>query len=237
MRMQPLGSTVLAIIMLVGACGGTKPAPTIGNEAAAADTQPTTIAVALVYSAFELYIGNDKENPDIPEDDPSRAPGMLIALRDAIDAVNWGGLGPEGSRGVVITYADRAQIRVPLSPLSEIRGSMLGTQKDYYGTTGLELVAGVQLAMVELKKASVSRRAIIIVGDGNDTNNEAARANLEVLKREAMADGIEVYAIIWKSSYSNEENVVSVLDPDVMTVNQASGIGPALEAITQKLRR
>ena len=56
--------------------------------------------------------------------------------------------GPPGSVGIVITYADSATVRIPMGPLDRITGSALGTQKDYFGTQGVELVKGVDLAPV-----------------------------------------------------------------------------------------
>lgn len=229
-------SVVFAVLMFVTACGGAKATPTTGNEAPPGDTQPT-IAIALVYNAWEAWIGNDKEIPELAADDPSRYPGILIALRDAIDQVDFGQLGPTGSTGMVITYADAATIRVPMGPLAEIRGATLGTQKDYFNTTGRDLVAGVKLALAEVNKAPAGRRAIIIVGDGSDTNEEAARTELAALKQQASADGIAVYAIIYKGALSTPDDVISVLAADVTTVDEAVAVGPALDAIAAKLRR
>src|SRR5689334_7400200 len=41
------------------------------------------VAVAIVMNGWEMWIGNDKEVPQIREDDPSRYPGVLVELRNA----------------------------------------------------------------------------------------------------------------------------------------------------------
>ena len=105
-----------------------------------------TLAVAIVMNGWELWIGNDKE-AGLAEDDPTRRQGVLIELRAALDKLSFKDAGPPGSLGMVITYGDRAVARVPMGPLQNINGSALGTQKDYLGTTGVELVKGIEMAL------------------------------------------------------------------------------------------
>ena len=64
------------------------------------------------------------------------------------------------------------------SPLGSLSGSALGTQKDYKDTKGYELVKGVELALAELRKVQNPRKVLIVITDGNDTNNDAAKGQL-----------------------------------------------------------
>src|ERR1043165_1496946 len=130
------------------------------------------LAIAIVMNGWEIWIGNDDV---LPEGDPSRFPGVLKALEAAPDKVSFKDAGPSGSLGVVITYADSATIRIPMGPLDRITGSALGTQKEYYGTQGVEVVKGVDLALSELHKVQVSRKALVVICDGIDKNMEAAK--------------------------------------------------------------
>ncbi len=59
---------------------------------------------------------------------------------------------------MVITYATKAEIKLPMGPLDRLSGAALGTQKDYMSTTGLELVKGIEPALAELKKVSNPRQ-------------------------------------------------------------------------------
>lgn len=194
-----------------------------------------TISIAIVMNGWELWVGNDQEVPELKLDDPSRFPGALIALRAALDTNKIGSWGPAGSQGMVITFGDKPVVRVPMGPLDNVSGSSLGTQKDYFGTTGVELVSALRLAVAELEKTSTTRRALIVICDGNDTNNEAARSQLEALKKQAAQDGILTFGIIFKATLSGEENVLRMMIPDYKQIVDAKELDAAVAAIAAKL--
>ena len=100
------------------------------------------------------------------KDDLALEKGVLNALRAGLDKIDYKALAPPGSLGMVITFADRAQIRVPMGPLDKLRGAALGTQKDYADTRGVELVKGIELALAELRKVKNPVKALI---DGQPT--------------------------------------------------------------------
>ena len=103
-----------------------------------------TIAVAFVFNGQEVWIGND----DIePEESPARFLGILKNLKAALQTVPFATAGPPGSKGVLIVYGDKAEVRVPMGPLSAINSEALGTQKDYYRKTGTAMVEGINLAL------------------------------------------------------------------------------------------
>ncbi len=193
------------------------------------------VAIAIVMNGWEMWIGNDKEVPEIREDDPSRYPGVLIELRTALDRLKFQESGPPGSLGMIITYGDRPVIRVPMGPLGEINGSKLGSQKDYFGTTGVELVSAIRLAMAELKKVQVSRRVLIVVCDGNDTNNEAAKAQLLELKKQAQQDQVQTFAIVYKAKLSGDSNIIPIMIPQTAVVTTAENIAAAIANILSRM--
>jgi hypothetical protein len=190
------------------------------------------LAVAIVLNGWEIWIGNDDM---VAEDDPSRYPGVLKALEAALDKVDFKSAGPAGSVGTVITYADKATVRIPMGPLEKITGAQLGTQKDYLGTKGVELVKGVELALSELHKVQASRKALIVVCDGNDTNPEAAKSQLVSDKAQAKADGIQTFAIIYKGALSGDGNVISAMIPATQFVNSADNIATAIQQILTRM--
>ncbi|HET9622640.1 MAG TPA: FHA domain-containing protein [Kofleriaceae bacterium] len=190
------------------------------------------LAVAIVMNGWEIWIGNDKI---LPEDDPSRYPGVLESLEQALDKVDFKSAGPPGSLGTVITYADKAVVRIPMGPLDKITGQQLGTQKDYYGTKGVELVKGVDLALSELHKVQAARKVLIVVCDGMDTNMEAAKGQLLQLKQQAKTDQIQTFAIIYKSGMSGDGNVISTMIPSTSAVNSADNIATSIAGILARM--
>jgi len=198
-----------------------------------------TLAIAIVLNGWELWIGNDKEVPPdkfpAGADDPSHRPGVLIDLRTALDALKFGEAGPQGSVGMVITYGDKAVIRVPMGPLDKVTGSSLGTQLDYYGTTGRELVQGVTLAVAELHKVSAARKVLIVVCDGTDTNNDTAKVAFANLKKQAKDEGIQTFAIVYKAPDSTEGNVIAVMVPQTTQVTGAQNIASTIAGILARM--
>jgi hypothetical protein len=190
------------------------------------------LAIVIVMNGQEVWIGNDDV---LPDSDPSRFPGVLKSFAAALDKVQFKEAGPAGSQGAVITYADTAVVRVPMGPLDRINGSALGTQKDYYGTQGVELVKGVDLALTELHKVQVSRKVLIVVCDGLDKNMDAAKGQMTALKARAAADQIQTFAIIYKGALSGDGNAISTMIPSTQTVNSADNIATAIAGILSRM--
>src|SRR5678815_3533518 len=104
-----------------------------------------------------------------------------------------------------------------MGPLQNITGSALGTQKDYLGNTGVELVKGIEMAVAELHKAQASRKVLIVIGDGTDTTPDAAKAQLGNLKKQAGTDQIQTFAIIYRIDKSQETVVIGSMISQVST--------------------
>jgi len=191
-----------------------------------------TIAVAFVFNGQEVWIGND----DIePEESPARFLGILKNLKSALQTVPFATAGPPGSKGVLIVYGDKAEVRVPMGPLANINAEALGTQKDYYKKTGTAMVEGINLALTELHNVTADRKALVVVCDGNDTNPEAAKGQLANLKKQASADKIQTFAIIYKGQLSDPGNVITAMIPNATTVDSAEGIATAIKSILARM--
>jgi hypothetical protein len=190
-----------------------------------------TIAIALVINGQEIWIGND----EVETDENAKYNGVLKNLEAAIDKLQLGTAGPPGSKGIVVSYSMGAEIKVPMGQLDKINGGALGGQKDYRGKIGTDMVQGITMAMAELSKVATDRKALIVVGDGNDTNNEAAKAALAQLKKDAGKQNIQMFAVIYKSAVSSEGNVITTMIPNAKTVNSIDGIASELNAIIAKM--
>jgi hypothetical protein len=193
------------------------------------------LAVAIVMNGGEFWIGNDDY---VPQDDPVHCPGVLKSLESALDKLSFKDAGPAGSLGTVITYADKVVSRIPMGPLANITGGALGSQTDYKGTQGLELVKGIETALSELHKAQTDRKVLIIVGDGKDTNPEAAKGQLASFKKQAAQDQIQTFAIIYKSGLAQQEEnpvVINAMVPQPSTVNSADSIASSIQGILARM--
>ena len=192
-------------------------------------TEP--IAIALVINGQEIWIGNE----DVETDPNATYQGVLKNLEAAIDKLGLGTLGPPGSKGIVISYSQGAEIKFPMSDLKLLTGGVLGAQKDYRGKIGTDMVSGINTAIGELSKVSTARKALIVVGDGNDTNNESAKTQLVDLKKQANAQKIQMFAIIYKSAVSSEGAVITTLVGNASTVNSIEGIQAQLTNIIARM--
>ncbi len=191
-----------------------------------------TIAIALVIEGQEIWIGND-DLPDVQEFEKYQ--GVLKNLEAAIDKLQLGNAGPLGSKGIVVSYATGAEIKVPMGDLKLITGGALGSQKDYQHKISTDMVQGITMGLAELSKVSTARKALIVIGDGTDTNNEAAKAALIDLKKQANGQRIQMFGIIYKSAVSSEGAVITTMVGNAKVVNSVDGIASELNAIIARM--
>ena len=192
-----------------------------------------TIAIALVLNGQEIWIGNEEVEPD----PAAQYQGVLKNLEAAIDRLKLGEAGPPGSKGIIISYSTGADIKVPMSPLKELTGSALGSQKDYRGKIGTDMVQGITLGIAELSKATTVRKALILVGDGHDTNDEAAKAQLADLKKQAAKQNIDLFAVLYRSQVSQEgTGPITSMIATPKTVNSIDGIASEMTSIIERMK-
>jgi hypothetical protein len=193
---------------------------------------PEPVAIAIVIAGSEVMVGNTSIEPD---DSPARYPGYLEGVRAGMTALDLAHATPPGSQGILITYEDAARIRVPMGPIARLDAGAIGSEKDYYKRLGTDLVGGVELAVAELAKVSVPRKVLIVIGDGNDTNNDNARTQLAELAARASNANIETYALIYKGALSNESDVITSMIQDAPAAPSADAVGPAMAAIGARI--
>lgn len=162
-----------SIALLALAACSSPPRPTVVSN------QPTAVAsrgvaLAVVFNGWELFAGNDAL---LPEDDPSRYAGVLPALDAEVPKL---ALLP--GLATLIVYDDHAAVTRKLGPTSDLSSGWFGGQKTYFSKIGVELISGIELAVKTLEEAPPELdRVILVLGDGCDTNQEAAKQRLEKL--------------------------------------------------------
>lgn len=191
-----------------------------------------TIAIAIVINGQEVWIGNDDLEP---EDSSARYLGILKNLKTALQTVPFATAGPAGSKGILISYADKPEIRVPMGPLGNITAEALGTQKDYQRKLGTAMVQGISLAIAELHNVTASRKALIVVCDGTDTNVETAKGELINLKKLAAQEKIQTFGIIYKGQLSDPRNDITAMISTATTVDNAESIAGAIKSILSRM--
>ena len=190
-----------------------------------------TIAIALVINGQMIWIGTE----DYATDENLKYPGALKNLEQAIDKLQLASVEPKDSKGVLVSYSTGAEIKLQMGDLKFMTGSALGNQKDYDGKTGTDMVQGITMGLTELEKVTTDRKALIVVGDGNDTNNEKAKGALAELKKQATKMNTQMFAIIYKSVVSTEGAVITTMIPNAKTVNSVDGIAAELNNIVARM--
>ncbi len=189
-----------------------------------------TIAIALVVQGQEAWIGNDEYETTRR----ARYQGALNGLAYGIDLLHLGQIGPPGSKGVIVTYSRGAELKLPMSELEAVTGAALGSQREYRGNSGTDMVRGIRVALDELAQVETSRKALIVIGDGNDTN-DVARSQLLELKKDAAKANVQLFGIIYKSPLSNPGSDLHRLVPHATQVTSVDGITGQLNAIVERL--
>jgi len=228
LRMTP----ALALFTLFVACGSATPAPTPTKPV---DTTPAnhvdtpealSVAVAVVFNGQEIWVGNE----EFESDENAKYNGALHAVAAAFDGHPPSAVFAPGTVGAVISYDTGASVRVPMGPISNLTGNAFGQQKDYRSKIGTDLVQGITLGLNELEKAKVTRRVLVVIGDGNDTNNELALEAFGQIRDRLVRSHTTIHALIYKSAVSADSEIISKLANDVHKVRDAD-LGAELGAV------
>lgn len=211
----------LSLLVTLSACSGSSKQTTVANRG---PSDRSDVAIAFVVNGAEIWMGNEEHETEPAAQYPGALHGLRAALAKDPPASRFGA----GSQAVVITYGEGAAVRLPLGPLGQLGPDALGKQIEYRSKLGTALVLGVDLGLAELEKATAPRRVLIVIGDGNDTNNEAATPALAAIKAKTK---VEIYALVYKASLSAETSIVPALTSNVKTVTSADGFSAALTAL------
>jgi len=202
----PATVTAHALLIALGlaACHAASPPSSVANTA---PPGPDPIAIALVFEGAELWIGND----DFETEPQATFKGGLHAIAAGFDRGRT--QLPGDSTAVAIAYADGTRIVVSLGPAENVSGKALGNQRTYRNWFGSDLVQGVTLGLAELAKSRAERKVLLVIGDGNDTNNDTGKQRLAELAKQAASAHVQPIAIVFKVPLSADGNVITALAP------------------------
>lgn len=182
-----------------------------------------TLALIVLIQGHEIWMGNES----YAETEEDKYAGIFSKLPQAFEAL--AGIAPKGSVGGIVVYGQGAEVKVPLGDIAGLTADKLGSQRDYQGKTSRDLVAGVGEAVSVLMNASASRRVLLVLGDGADTNPETARAQLAELRKKAEASRIELIAVHFANEgLEGDPALLRVLTPNVKRVAAMDGLATAV---------
>ena len=136
----------------------------------------TPVAVQLVFSGDAEWFDDE-----------------TLTVENAIDHVE---LPPGSTIGASAYTAGNTTLVEALPPSEHFREIWPAVVERFHENTAGDLVKGVRMGLGRLRLQQAPRRVLVIIGNGNDTSGESARAALADIGREASASGIEVRAIV-----------------------------------------
>ena len=180
------------------------------------------IAIAVVVEGHNLWMTDATL---------ARVGQALDAIRDA---------GPPGSLGELVVYGNGVLVPVPMRDLRQLDRSALGAVDAYHGVITRDLASGIERAMADLRAVPAPRRALIVIGDGADTDETAAVTALAQLRAKLADEGIEVHAIFYENDDEDFEGdlaLLRTLAPDTFVASSIDNLDAEARAITGELDR
>lgn len=80
------------------------------------------------------------------------------------------------------------------------------------------------------------RRLLLIVGDGNDRNDDVGQRELPRLRDEAARRHVTISVLVVKSAVSAETELATILTPDVRKLDSPANLAEALDEIWTRAR-
>ena len=191
------------------------------------DREPVTLVV-LVEGHF-LFMGNDTY-----ENDPdSKYAGVHAKVADILQMPM--GL-PAGSLGAVVVYDSGGNVVRPLGPIDQMAGA-LGDQKDYAGKVTRDLVSGMSTALAVLRTAPTSRKVLMVISDGADTNVDTAKPALQRIRRQLDAEGIDIIPLLYSVGIGDELLAIRGLLPSAQPIQAFDDLVPSARRELDRIAR
>jgi hypothetical protein len=192
------------------------------------------LGLVVLFESQFVWIGDDSYS-----ENATKYEGVYKVLTAALDKL--GAAGPPGSKGALVSYGTGAQVKWQ-GELKDLTGDKIGTQKELgrMGATPVvnrDLVVGVDEAAVLLNKMGTSRKVLVVIGDGVNTNAEAGQAELSERKKKLTGDGIVVYAIYLQApvDLDGDPNGMKKLTGNHKALESSEGLGPAVSSVVDQI--
>lgn len=192
------------------------------------------LGLVVLFESQFVWIGDDSYS-----ENATKYEGVYKVLTAALDKLNTAG--PPGSKGALVSYGTGAQVKWQ-GELKDLTGDKIGTQKELgrMGTTPVvnrDLVVGVDEAAVLLNKMGTSRKVLVVIGDGVNTNAEAGQAELSERKKKLTGDGVVVYAIYLQApvDLDGDPNGMKKLTGNHKALESSEGLGPAVSSVVDQI--
>jgi len=183
------------------------------------------VAVAILIEGHVMFMRGSYADAD---DD-----GRFAALQLAIDTV--AGDAPPDALGALITYGNEARVHRAMGPMATLRGDELGGIGDYDDQIERDLVAGVQAALIELERSHAPHLALVIIGDGADTDPARAAGQLRELRARCDALGIEIYAIVHSLDIGQDLAAIGHIASRIRKAGTVLELVPAVQATFREI--
>jgi hypothetical protein len=117
----------------------------------------------------------------------------LEVMENAIDHIQLA----TGSTIGAVSYATVATLRAEATPKSRFMAAGLGDVSLYRDGVGSDVISGLKLGLAELKKSNAARKTLVLIDDGNDTDNDnSAKLGMLGLAVEAQKAGVLFHTVL-----------------------------------------
>ena len=197
---------------------GTK-APAVRVERARA---PLAIAFVVCSDRSWLRAG-------IVDSDRRTLGGLAIAegmLREVSALV-----GTTETKVVLVTYDHEAHVVAPPVDLQHFLNQPLGVGENF-NRDGRDLAGGISLGLEQLATIATPRKLLVVLGDGNASDEADTRAALVGLEERARDEGVEVAAITYPLNFEGDRpRKRSIMTSIFTTPREVSSVSDAVEAM------
>jgi hypothetical protein len=191
------------------------------------------IAIALLLEGHEIWMGNES----YVESEDDKYVGVFSKLGAVVAALTKAG--PPGSLGAIIYYNTSATVKQGMTDLASLNAGMLGKQTDFQGKTTRNFVAGLELALQELTKAGTKRKALLVIGDGADTNADSAREQMGRLRDKFAEAGVEIYVVYFAVSQDQappSPDIMEALAGNLPTAGSMDDIATKVQGVVSAIQ-
>ncbi len=140
-------------------------------------------------------------------------------------------VGPTETKVVLVTYDHEARVAAPSMDLQQLTNQPLGVGESF-NRDGRDLAGGISLGLEQLATIATPRKLLVVLGDGNASDETGTRAALVGLEERARDEGVEVAAITYPLNVEDDPpRTRSIMTAIFTTPREISSVSDAVEAM------